>query len=181
MASSPITSWQKIGRGAWKQWPTLFSWAPISLQTVTTAMKLKDSFPGKESYDKPREHIKKQSHHIVNNSPYSQSNGFCRSHVWKWELDHKEGWALKNWCFQYGLLEKTVESPLDDKEIKPVNPKGNQPWKFIGRADTEAEALILWPLDAKSQIIGKKPDAGKDWGQEEKGQQRMRLLDDITD
>ena len=125
--------------------------------------------------------ILKNSHHIVNNSPYSQSNGFPRSNIWKWELDHKEGWALKNWCFQSGLLEKTVASPLDGKEIKPVNPKGNRPWKFIGRADAEAEALILWPPDAKSQIIGKKkPNAGKDWGQEEKGQQRMRLLDDIS-
>ena len=86
-----------------------------------------------------------------------------------WELDHEEDWALKNWCFWTVVLEKTLESPLDCKEIKPVNSKGNQPWMFIGRADTEAEALILWPPDAKSRLIGKDPDAGKDWGQEEKG------------
>ena len=84
-----------------------------------------------------------------------------------WELDHKEGWALKNWCFWTIVLEKTLESPLDCKEIKPVHPKRNQPWMFIGR--TDAEAPILWPPDAKSQLIGKDPDAGKDWRQEEKG------------
>ena len=83
-----------------------------------------------------------------------------------WELDHKEGWAPKNWGFQTVLLEKTLESPLDCKEIKPVNPKRNQFWIFIGRADAEAEAPILWPPDAKSWLIGKDPDAGKDWGQE---------------
>ena len=81
-----------------------------------------------------------------------------------WELDHKEGWALKNWCFQIVVLEKTIDSPLDCKEIKPANPKGNQPWIFIGR--TNAEALILWPPNAKSWLIGKDLDAGKDWGQE---------------
>ena len=84
-----------------------------------------------------------------------------------WDLDHKEGWVLKNWCFQAVVLEKTLESPLDRKEIKQVNPKGNQPWIFIGRTDAEAEAPILWLPDAKSQFIGKDPDAGKDWRQEE--------------
>ena len=92
---------------------------------------------------------------------------FSSSHVWMWELDHKEGWVLKNWCFQTVVLEKSLESPLESKEIKPVNPKGNQPWIFIGRID--AEAPILWPSDAKCQVIGKAPDAGKDWGKEEKG------------
>ena len=87
---------------------------------------------------------------------------------WLWELDHKEGWILKNWCFQFVVLEKTLESPLDSKEIKPVNPKGNQPWVFIGRTDAEAEAPILRPPDLKSQLIWKNPDAGKNWGQEEK-------------
>ena len=86
-----------------------------------------------------------------------------------WELDHKEGWAPKNWCFQTIVLEKTLESPLDCKEIKPVNPRENQPWIFIGRTDAEAEALILWPPDVNSWLIGKDPDAGQDWGQEEKG------------
>ena len=86
-----------------------------------------------------------------------------------WELDHKEGWASKNWCFQTVVLEKTLESPLESKEIKPVNPKGNQSWIFIGRTDAEGEAPILWPFDENSWLIEKDSDAGKDWGQEEKG------------
>ena len=99
---------------------------------------------------------------------YSQIHGFSSSHVWVWELDQKEGWGLKNWCFWIVVLEKTLESPWDSK-IKPVNPKGNQPWTFIGRTNAEADVLILWPLDVKNWLIGKDPDAGKDWGQEEKG------------
>ena len=94
---------------------------------------------------------------------------FFSSHVWMWELDHKEVWVLKNWCLWTVVLVKTIESPLDYKEIKPVNPKGNQPWIFIGRTDAEAEAPILWPPDVKSWLTGKYPDAGKDRRQEEKG------------
>ena len=101
--------------------------------------------------------------HVLGDS-YSQSYGFFRNHAQMWELDHKEGWVLKNWCFGIVVLEKTLESPLDSKEIKPVNPKGNQPWLFIGK--TQAEAL---GPDVKSWLIGKDTDAGKDWGQEEKG------------
>ena len=97
-----------------------------------------------------------------------QSYGFSSSQVWMWELNHKEDWGLKNWCFWTMVLEKTLESPLDSKEIKPVNNKGNQSWIFTGRTDVEAEAPILWPPDVKSQLIGKDPDAGKDWGQYEK-------------
>ena len=97
----------------------------------------------------------------------SQSYSLSRSHVWMWELNHKEGWVLKNWCFQTVVLERTLESPLDSKEVKPVSPKGNQSWIFIGR--TDAEASILWPSDEKSRLIGKDTDAGKDRGQEEKG------------
>ena len=97
------------------------------------------------------------------------------------ELHHKEGWAPKNWCFQTVVLEKTLESPLDSKEIKAVNPKENQSWIFIGMTDAKAEAPILWPLDAKNWLFGKDPDAGKDWRQEEKGWQRTRWLDGITD
>ena len=98
-----------------------------------------------------------------------------------WELDYKESWALKNWCFWTVVLEKTLESPLDCKEVKPVNPKGNQSWIFIGRIDAEAETPVLWPPDVKNWLIGKDPDARKDWRQEEKGRQRMRWLDGITD
>ena len=98
-----------------------------------------------------------------------------------WELDHKKDWAPNNWCFQTVVLEKTPESPLDCKEIQPVNPKRNQSWIFIGRTDAKAEAPILWPPDANSRLIGKDPDSGKDWRKKEKGQQRMRWLDSITD
>ena len=94
---------------------------------------------------------------------------FSCSHVWMWELDYKESWVPKNWCFWTMVLENTLESPLDCKEIQPVNPKGNQSWIFIGRTDAEAEAPVLWPPDAKSWLLGKDPDAGKDWRQEEKG------------
>ena len=100
---------------------------------------------------------------------YSQTYGFSSSHVWMWELDHKQGWALNKWCFWTVVLEKTLKSPLDCTEIKPVNPKGNQSWIFIGRADADAEAPILWPPDATSRLIWKDPDAGKDWRQEDKG------------
>ena len=113
--------------------------------------------------------FKKQRHYFTNKGPYSQSCGFSRSHVWTWELNHKEGWVSKNWCFPAVVLEKTLESPLDSKEIKPVNPQRNQSWIFIGRTDAEAEAPIFWPSVAKSQLIGKDPDAGKDWRREEKG------------
>jgi len=105
---------------------------------------------------------------FANKGLYSQSYGFSSIHVWMWELDHKEGWVLKNWCFWTVVLEKTFESPLDCKEVKPINPKGNQSWIFIERTDAEAEAPILWLPDMKSQLTGKDPDAGKDWGQEEK-------------
>ena len=123
----------------------------------------------KKSYDQPRAHVKKQRHYFANKDPSRQSYGFSSSRVWMWELDHKESWVLKNWCFWTVVLEKTLESPLDCIEIQPVHPKGNQSWIFIGRTDAKAEAPILWPPDVKSWLIGKDPDAGKDWRQEEKG------------
>ena len=164
----------------WKECQISFSWAPKSMWTVTSATKLKNA-PWKNSYDKPRQCIKKQRYHFADKGPYSQSYGFSSSHVWMWELDHKEGWALKSWCFQTVVLEKTLENPLDSKEIKSVNPKGNQPWIFIGRTDAEAEAPIICLPDVMSQITEKAPDVGKDWGQEERGWQWMRWLDGITD
>ena len=110
-----------------------------------------------------------------------QGYGFSSCHVWMWELDCEEGWGLKNWCFWTVVLEKTLESPLDCKEIQPVHPKGNQSWIFIGRTGVKAETSILWPPDVKSWLIWKDPDAGKDWRWRRKGQQRMRWLDGITD
>ena len=156
-------------RKEWTQWQTLFSWAPKSLQTVTVAMKLKGAVSWEKSCDKPRLHIKKQRHHLTDKNLYSQSYGFSSSHVLMGELDHKEGWAPKNWCFQTVVLEKTPESPLDSKEI---NPKGNQPWVFTGGTDAEAEAPILWLPDVKSQLTGKDPDAGQNWRQKKKGTNR---------
>ena len=112
--------------------------------------------------------VLKQRHYFANKGPPSQSYGFSSSHVWIWELDYKESWAPKNWCF-WTVVLKTLESPFDCKEIQPVNPKGDQSWLFIGRTDVEAETPILWPPDAKSWLIWKDPDAEKDWGQKEKG------------
>ena len=123
--------------------------------------------PWKKSYDKPRQFIKKQRHYFANKGPSNQSYGFSSGHVCTWELDHKESWVLKNWYFWTVVLEKTLESPLDCKESKPVNPKGNKSWIFIERTDVEAP--ILWPPEVKSWLIRKDPDAGKDWRQEEKG------------
>ena len=140
----------------WKLLQTLFIWAPKSLQMVTTAMKLEDA-PWKKSYDQPREHIQKQRYYFANKGPSSQSYGFSLSHEWMWELDYKESWALKNWCLWTVVLEKTLQSPLDCKEIQPVHPKGDQSWIFIGRTDVEAETPILWPPDAKSWLIWKRP------------------------
>ena len=127
-----------------------FSWALKSLQMVTAAMKLKDIAPWKKSYHQHRQHIKKQRHYFVDKGPSSQSYGFSSSHVWMWEVDHKESWAPKNRCFWTVVLEKTFESPLDCKKIQPVNPKGNQSWIIIGSTDAEAEAPILWPPDTST-------------------------------
>ena len=117
----------------------------------------------------PRQNIKKQRHCFADKGPSSQSYGFSSSHVQMWELGYKEIWVQKNWCFWTMVLQKTLESPLDCKEIQLVHPKGNQSWVFIGRTDAEAETSILWPPDAKNWLIWKDPNAGKDWRQEEKG------------
>ena len=127
-----------------------------------------------------RQYINKQRHHFADKFLYSQSCGFSSSHVLMWESDHKQGWVMNNWCFQTVVLEKTFESPLDSKEIKPVNPKENQSWIFIGRTDAEVEAATLWPPDVTNRLVGKGPDSGKAWRQKEKGQHRLRWLDSIT-
>ena len=142
---------------------------PKSLQMVTAAMKLKDPCSLEEKLWQLRQHVKKQRHYFANKGQASQSYGFSSSHVWMWELDYKEKWALENWCFWTVVLEKTLESLLDCKEIKPIHPKGNRSWIFTGRSDAEAEASILWPPDVMNWLIGKDSDAGKDWRQEEKG------------
>ena len=137
--------------------------------------------PWKKNYHQPRQLTKKHRHYFADIGPSGQSYGFSSGHVRMWELDYKESWEPKNWCILTMVLEKTLESPLDCKEIQSVHPKGDQSWVFIGRTDVEAETPILWPPDEKSWLIGKDPDAGRDWGQEERGWQRMRWMDGITD
>ena len=157
-ASGPITSWQIDGE---------------TMETVTEFIFLgsKITADGDHNHE-----IKKQRYYFANKGPSSQSCGFSSSHIWMWELDHKEGWTLKNWCFWTVVLEKTLESPLDCKEIQPVHPKGDQSWTFIRRTDAEAEAPILWPPDAKNWLTGKDPDAGKDWRWEEKGTTEYEMV-----
>ena len=136
--------------------------------------------PWKKSYDQPRQHMKEQRHYFANKGLSSQSYGFSSSHIWIWELGHKESWVPNNWCFWTVVLEKTPESPLDCKEIQPVHPKGKQSWIFIGRTDAEAGTPILWPPDAKNWLIWKDLMLGKTEAGGE-GDNRTRWLDGITD
>ena len=131
-------------------------------------MKLKTLTPWKESYDRPRQDIEKQRHYFANKSASSQGYVFSSGHVWMWELDCEESWPLKNLCFWTVVLEKTLESPLDFKEIQSVHPKGDQSWVFTGRTDAAVETPILWPPHLKSWLTGKDSDAWRDWGQEKK-------------
>ena len=151
MVSGPITSWQIDGEAREIVTDFLFLGSKITADGNYSHEKTKT----KTNYDQHRQHIEKQRHYFVNKGPSSQSYGFSNSHVWMWELDPKESWALENWCFWTLVLEKTLESPLDFKEIKPVNSKGNQSWIFIGRTDADAEAPVLWPPDAKNWLIRK--------------------------
>ena len=140
----------------WKQWETLFWGAPKSLQMVTAAMKFKYTCSlGKKLQNVHSIRTYRDIHYFTNKGLFSQSYGFSSSHVQMWELDYKESWAPNNWCFWTVVLEKTLESLLDIKEIQQVNPKGNQSWIFIGRTDVEAETPVLWPPDAKNWFTGK--------------------------
>ena len=153
----------------WKQWLTLFLGSKITADGDCSHEIKRHSALWKDSYDQPRQHIKKQRHYFVNKGPSSQGNGISSSHVWMWELDYKESWAPKNWCFGTVVLEKTLETPSDCKGSQWVHPKGDQSWVFIARTDAEAEIPILWPPHTKNWLTGKDPDAGRDWGKEEKG------------
>ena len=165
MASGPITSRQIDGKTM--ETDRLYFWGLQNhCRWWLQPWNWKTLAPCKISYDQPRQQIKKQRYYFTNKGPSSQSYGFS-SHVWMWELDYKESWALKNWCFWTVVLEKTLESPLDCKEIQPVHPKGNQSWIVTGR--TDGETPILWPPNVKNWLTGKNSDAGKDWRQEEKG------------
>ena len=147
----------------WKQWQTLHLGAPKSLQMVTAAMKLKDACSLEEKLWPTYRAYWKQRPYFANKGPSSQRYGFSNGHVWMWEMDYKESWVLKNWCFWIVVLEKNLESPLHWKEIKPVNPKGNRPWIFTGRTNAEAETPILWLPDVTNWLTGKDSDDGKDW------------------
>ena len=166
MASGPITSWQIDGETVTD---FIFGGLQNHCRWWLQPWNQKTLAPWKKSYDQFRQHIKKQRQHLDNKDLSSQSYGFSSGHVWMWELYYKESWVLKNWCFWTVVLEKTLESPLDRKEIQPVHPKGNQSWVFIGRTHVEAETPVFWLPDSKNWLTRKDPDAGKDWGQEEKG------------
>ena len=169
MASSRITSWQIDGETMQTVTDFIFLGSKITADgdcshEIKRCLLLgRKAMTNLDSIFKSRDITLPAKVHLV------KAMVFSSSHVWMWELDHKESWGLKNWCFWTVVLEKTLESPLDCKEIQPVNPKGNQSWIFIGRTDAEAEAPILWPPDAKNWLTGKDPDAGKDWKPEEKG------------
>ena len=180
MASSPITSWQ-IGK-KWKQWETLFLGAPKSLQMVTAAMKLKKTLvPWKKSYDQPRQHIKKQRHYFANKGLSSQCYGFSSSHVRMWELDHKESWVPKNWCFWSVVLEKTLESPLDCKEIQQLILKEINPEYSLKGLILKLKLQYFGHLMQRVDSLEKTLMLGKIEGRRRRGWQRMRWLDGITD
>ena len=158
-----------MGKG-WKQWQILFSWAPKSLGMVTEAMKLKEFYSWEKKAMTNLDNIlKSRDITLLTKVCLVKAMVFPVVHVWMWELDHEKGWVLKNWCFWIVVLEKTLESSLDYKEIQSVHSEGNQSWVFIGRTDAKAETPILWPRHAKIWLIGKDPDDGRDWDQEEKG------------
>ena len=151
----------------WKQCQTLFFWAPITADGDCSHEIKRCLLLGRKVMTNLDSILKRRD--IINKGPFSQGYGFFSVHVWMWELDYKESWAPKNWCFWNVVLEKTLESPLDCKEIQPVHSKGDQSWMFFGKNDAKAETAVLWPPHAKSWLIGKDPDAGKDLRQEEKG------------
>ena len=179
MAFSPITSWQINGETMETVTDFIFLGSKITADGECS-QEIKRLAPWKKSYDQHRQHIKKQRYYFANKGPCNQSYGFSGGHVWMRELDYKVSWALKNWCFWTVVLKKTPESPLDYKEIKPFNSKGNQSWIFIGRTDAEAETAILGHLMRRTDSLEKTLMLGKIEGRRRK-RQRMRWLDGITD
>ena len=168
MASDPITSWEIDGETVETVSDFIFLGSKITADgNCSHEIKRRLLLGRKVMTD--LDSIFKSRDYFANKGPSSQGYGISCGHVWMWEIDCEEGWAPKNWCFWTVVLEKTLESPLDCKEIQPVHSKGDQPWVFFGRNDAKAETPVLWPTHAKSWLIGKDSDAGKDWGQEEKG------------
>ena len=168
MASGPITSWQTDGETMETVRDFIFLGSKITTDGDCNHEMKRYLFLGRKAMTN-LDSILKTDTLLCQQGPSSQSYDFSSSHVWMWWLDHKEGWAPKNWWFWTVVLEMISASPLDCKEIKSVNPKGNQPWIFIGRTDAETEAPIFWQPDGKSWLIRKDPDAGRNWRQEEKG------------
>ena len=168
MASSPIASWQIDGETMETVKDFIFFGSKMTADGDYSHEIKRCLVLGRKAMTN-QESIFKNRCYIANKDLSSQSYVFSNSHVWVWELDHKENWAPKNWCFWSVVLEKAFENPLDCKEIKPIHPKGNQSWIFIGRTDGDAEVPILWPPDVKNWLTGKDLDAGKDWRQEEEG------------
>ena len=167
-SSSPITSWQIDGEIVGIVTDFILGGSQITADGYCSHEIKRCLLLRRKSMTK-LDSILKSNDVTLSTNVYMSSYGFSSSHVWMWELDHKESWVSKNWCYWSVVLEKTLKSPLSSKDIKPVNPKGNQSWIFIGRTDAEAETPILWPPVEKSWLIWKDPDAGKYWGQEEKG------------
>ena len=162
MASGPITSWQIDGETV----THLLLWGSKITEDGECSHEIKRHLLfGRKVMTNLESRLKKQRHCFANKGPFTQDYGFSSSHIWMWELNYKESWAPKNWCFWTVVLEKTLESPLDCKEIQPAHPKGDQSCVFIGGTDPEAETPVLWPPDAKSWLNWKDPDAGKDWEQ----------------
>ena len=168
MASGPITSWQIDGEAMQIVTDFIFWGSKITADGNYSHDIKRHLLLGKKNYDQPRQHIKKQKHYFANKGPSSQTYGISSSHIWMWELDYRESWALKNWWFWTVVLEKMLEKPLDCMEIQPVHPK-DQSWIFNGRTDAEPETPIIWPPDMKNWLIWKDLDAGKNWRQEEEG------------
>ena len=168
MASGPIISWQIYGETMETVRDLIFLGSKITADGDCSHVIKRRLLLGRKVMSKLDSNIAKQRYYLVNKGPSSQGYGFPSSHVWMWELDYKESWALKNWCFWTVVLAKTLEGPLDCKGIQPVHPKGNQSWIFIGRTDVEAETPILWSPDVKNWLIWKGPNARKDCRQEEK-------------
>ena len=167
MAFSPITAWQIDAETMETVRDFIFLGTEITADSDYSHEIKRCFLLGRKAMTNLDSILK--SSDMADKCPSTQNYGFSSSHVWRWELDYKESWVLKNWCFWTVVLEKTLESPLDCKEIQPVNPKGNQPWIFIGRTDAEAETAVLWPPDVKNWLLGKDPDAGKDLRKKEKG------------
>ena len=169
MASGPITSWQIDGETGQTVSDFIFLGSKITADGDCSHGIKRHLLLERKPMTKLDSILKKQRHYFVNKGPSSQGYDFSSGHVWVWELDCEESRVPKNWCFWTVVLEKALESPLDCKEIQPVHSKGDQPWVFFGRNDAETENPVLWLPHAKSWLIGKDPDAGRDWGQEEKG------------